>query len=312
LAVPGSYEVKNGISKKILMRLLLVIKRYQYLAALESNPLDAGQHFKFAKQCFKKQKYSLAYAEALSARNLGLDAASVMAFVKQVTTKLPELSLMPHNEYFRYCSLANELIILSRKSPSSVLDVGGGHGHLAQFLPGYDYCLAEPSINGISGLKLPFADNSFDFVTSCHVLEHIPQGERETFLTQLLSKSRRALVLLNPFEIPETRVAERLQLAVDVTGAEWAKEHMQCQLPEIEMLRQYASERNLDFYYKPNGTMATSLALVFMEHFAQLAGKSSQLSKIYQFFNSLPLESHDSEVQPNAYLAVIKANKLKA
>jgi 2-polyprenyl-3-methyl-5-hydroxy-6-metoxy-1,4-benzoquinol methylase len=62
-----------------------------------------------------------------------------------------------------------------KDAPIKVLDVGGGHGQLASFLPEASYCLAEPSVNGISGADLPFADRSFDYVVSCHVLEQIPE-----------------------------------------------------------------------------------------------------------------------------------------
>ena len=60
---------------------------------------------------------------------------------------------------------------------------------LASFIPDASYCLVDPSTNGISGVNLPFSNGTFDYVVSCHVLEHIPSGDRNTFLDQLLLKS---------------------------------------------------------------------------------------------------------------------------
>ena len=109
-----------------------------------------------------------------------------------------------------------------------MLDVGGGEGLLAQFLDEakFEYCLAEPTVNGISGIALPFAPKSFDIVVSCHVLEHIPIDDRVVFLDNLVNQARKAVVFLNPFEVPKTHVTERLKLLISITGADWAKEHL--------------------------------------------------------------------------------------
>jgi SAM-dependent methyltransferase len=187
-----------------------------------------------------------------------------------------------------------------------VLDVGGGSGALAAFLRDYAYFLVEPSVNGISGTSLPFQDQAFDVIVACHVLEHIPIKDRERFLDNLLAKARQSVVLLNPFEVPGSRVSERLQLIVRLTGAPWASEHLKCTLPRLEFVENYARSRGLGCSVSPNGTMATSLAMVFCDHFARMAGQDSQLAEVNAFFNELDENLLVSPECPTGYLVTLQ------
>lgn len=277
-----------------------------FMSTLSRDPTNAELHFELAEMSFKSGNTALAYAEAKTAQFLGLQKSHIREFMVEVKAGLPELNSISHNEYFRYSTLANEIKQISKDKPASILDVGGGIGQLAQFLPEFAYCLAEPAVNGISGLDLPFKENSFDFVVACHVLEHIPKEEREQFLNQLMSRARKGLVLLNPFKVPGTKVTERLELVIEITGAGWAKEHLECELPVLEFIEQYACNRNFELSLKPNGTMSNALVVVFMEHFAMKCGNTGQLAKISSFLNSLPESMYNSTLQPNAYLIYLK------
>ena len=195
---------------------------------------------------------------------------------------------MDHNQFFRYKTLSDELRALTvGLTAPSILDVGGGSGQLAQFLPEAGYVLAEPPINGISGENLPFEDATFDFVTSCHVLEHVPPDRRFAFLDALLRCARRGVVLLNPFHDARTSVDERLRLFVDVTGSDWAKEHLECTLPELDLVRKYAADRGLQIKCCPNGFMPLAAALVFSNHYCVRFGRRSHYRAINEYFNKL-------------------------
>lgn len=270
--------------------------------SLGEDPLNARLHLELADYATKMEKPYLAFAELKSAQFLGEGGPAFDRKLQARRQALPDPKSMNHNQYFRFVSLSAEFLKRAGSSGVSVLDLGGGNGELASFIPDVSYCLAEPTVNGISGIDLPFADKSFDYVVSCHVLEHIPVEHRETFLDQLLRIARRGVVLLNPFHVEGTYVEERLKLFVDITGAQWAKEHLDCSLPEVSLIETYASKNGLEFEVVPNGCITTSVALVFVDYFAEKSGLIDEWHKFNQFFNRYYTEIHGSSAYPNAYL----------
>ena len=157
-------------------------------------------------------------------------------------------------------------------------------------------------MNGISGIDLPFPDRSFDYVVSCHVLEHVPVEERGVFLDQLLLKAKRGIILLNPFHVKGTHVEERLKLILKLTGAQWAREHLDCTLPNVEDIEEYANEKGLEISIRPNGTLTTSMAFVFVDYFASKSDFQDEWKELNVFFNDKYTEILDSTEHPNAYL----------
>ena len=273
-----------------------------YPALIAQDPLNPALHLQYAVAASIRGKPFLAYAELKTADFLGAAREQVESHQSGFRNAIPDLRRIYHNQYFRFMSLVAEINSRRGATPVALLDIGGGQGELAAFLPDVSYCLAEPRVNGISGENLPFPDHSFDYVVACHVLEHIAQPERRAFLDQLLSKSRNGVILLNPFIVEGTHVTERLQLLVDVTGAPWAKEHLDCGLPHVSEIRDYAAERDLEFSIKPNGTLTTSLAMAFIEFFASRAGLADDWMKVNTFFNEKYMNILDSPEYPTAYL----------
>jgi len=199
------------------------VAKDSFVHDIAQNPLSARLHLQYAFDASKKGNHYLAYAELKTALSLGAEREHAEKHIPIFIDKLPDPKYLGHNLYRRNKVLASEITERGAKSAMSILDVGGGQGHLAAFLPDdYNYCLVEPSVNGISGTNLPFPDHSFDYVVSCHVLEHIPEAKRNLFLDQLLSKSQKGVVLLNPFHVEGTHVEERSNLFIEITGAQWA------------------------------------------------------------------------------------------
>lgn len=273
-----------------------------FVEKIAEDPLNANLHLRYAVHASKRGRPYLAYAELKTAEYLGAGREQVAKHAAAFRNALPDLKYMNHNQYFRFISLSSEILTRRGKAELSVLDVGGGQGELASFIPDVSYCLAEPTVNGISGTNLPFPDHSFDYVVSCHVLEHIPCDERETFLDQLLSKSRRGVILLNPFHVDGIHVEERLRLFIEITGAQWAQEHLDFILPRVDDIKDYAVSRGLQFFAKPYGTMTTTTAFVFIDYFAAKSGFYDDWQKVNAFFNQKYTEILNSAEYPTAYL----------
>ena len=86
-----------------------------------------------------------------------------------------------------------------------------------------------------------------------------------------------------------------------MTNAAWAHEHLECTLPTVDSIKKYADSRSLKFHYAPNGTMTTSLALVFFDH-SRKQGKANQYQKVNQFLNTEYINILNSEKYPTAGL----------
>lgn len=99
-----------------------------------------------------------------------------------------------------------------------VLDVGGYPGNLRHFLNSeyFDLNILDvvpdngtiPGYKQGSGMELPYADAEFDLVFSLDTLEHIPNVERHTFLSEVMRVARLGVVLINPIQSLQNDLAE--------------------------------------------------------------------------------------------------------
>ena len=223
--------------------------------------------------------------------------AAVQSKWKMASQPLSEFN---HNRYYRLKTIADHITELYGNTAVSILDIGGGDGALSLFLPDCHYVLAEPTVNGLSVNDFP--EKSFDIVVACHVLEHIATDERGRFLDKLASRAKHYVILLNPFFQPEGHVEERLKLIIELTDSPWAREHLDCTLPKIEEIEDFAVSHNYELRIFPNGSLATTLAFVFLDHYAHLAGRKKELEKINSFFNTLLFSRLTDSKVPTGYL----------
>ena len=100
--------------------------KQKLLEALTGDPLNASLHYQHADFASKAGNLYLAYAELKTAQTLGAKAETVERELSDLRQSLPNPKSMNHNQYFRFVSLAAEIVSRAGASNVSILDVGGG------------------------------------------------------------------------------------------------------------------------------------------------------------------------------------------
>lgn len=132
---------------------------------------------------------------------------------------------------------------------ASVLDVGGRRHEMAGLLAPTRVTsvnVQEPADVVVPVGDLPFADDQFDVITSCDVLEHMPAERRPEFVANLVRVARRRVVMCFPWGSPEKDASE-LELA-DMLERElgmrvdFLDEHIQFGLPREADVRKMITD----------------------------------------------------------------------
>jgi hypothetical protein len=281
------------------------------VAAVGAAPASGEAHLHLADAFARAGKLISAIAEYRTALTLGGENAEIRVRIAKcaaaVAARQPA-DTISHNLYSRTQWLARHIRSLFPSGKFSILDAGGGDGRLAMDLPDADYVLAEPATNGVFVTEDLSFGRKFDCVVCCHVLEHIPIAARDTFLDGLCAMANDCLLLLNPVVDPRIDQRAWQQVIYEVTGAKWAKEHIDCIMPRLEDITGYAERRGHRHRVRPNGSKATALAVVFFDHFSRF-GRPDQVARINRMFNAIALDDLDSAEWPNAYLVEIQTKK---
>jgi hypothetical protein len=166
-----------------------------------------------------------------------------------------------------------------------VLDVGGffrtitGESILpiAQFLPDDNTVavdLAEcrvPSYVRGNGAHLPFVDGSFDVVTTCDTLEHVPQSLRPAFVDELLRVAARYVILAAPFDDNLTRLADQIIFDFNQTfynvEQPQLREHIENVLPNRDELRDWIEQRGHLYVDFASGYLHHWLPMMLLKHY---------------------------------------------
>jgi hypothetical protein len=181
-------------------------------------------------------------------------ATSVSAAGASGLMRAVRRGLLPYDTRSRHAIAASLL-----RAPPTILDVGGVRGLLSLFAPDAKVVtvnVEEPADVLFGGGRLPFADASFDAVTSLDVLEHVPPVERAGHLAELARVARMAVVLSCPLGTDEHRTAEeelsRWYRAFTGKPHRYLEEHLVNGLPTVAELRGLAEEAGLEaelFYH---------------------------------------------------------------
>jgi len=211
--------------------------------------------------------------------------------------------------YGRY-AIIRDIINLNRNGggKARVLDVGGRGNLLRQFLPVDDVFYLDPLVdtddeNYIEGdgCDMPLEDDSFDFVVSSDVYEHIEHSRRKDFLTESLRVARSGVVLGAIFHSPARELAERYanESYRHISRGDdhfWLKEHIDNGLPQAGELEAFLGELGHAFQTIPNNDLRLWEYLLSSTFVLLAAGRIDRVKDFNEFYNNriYPLDHGDA------------------
>jgi hypothetical protein len=133
----------------------------------------------------------------------------------------------------------------------AILDVGGREWTFSAFLPGHRVVVADLETTGIDARALPYGDDSFDVVTSHHLLEHVPAPDRMRVVAELVRVARRRVFVTGPFEEnPFAREIDELLVRLEPDNR-YLQEHARLGLPSLKEIENWLSAKGLRHRVEP-------------------------------------------------------------
>ena len=112
----------------------------------------------------------------------------------------------------RFVSYWHQVDEVRRVNPATVLEIGPGNGFVADYLRRLEYDVVTLDVNqdlipDVVGsiTAMPFDDGSFDVVTACEVIEHLPFDLVKTALAEVRRVTRAHVILSIPDKSPSFR-----------------------------------------------------------------------------------------------------------
>lgn len=191
------------------------------------------------------------------------------------------------------------------KKKLKILDVGGRGNLMKNFFPEDDVFYLDPNIDSNDenfikgdGCAMPLDDESFNWVVSTDVFEHISKERREKFLEENLRVANLGVILVAPFYTEEVEQAEinanenykTLHGGVDHL---WLKEHIENVLPEMEVIETFLNKKNILFQKLFNNNLFLWQLLMGIE-FLFYENADESVVKVAENFNYF----YNTEVYP--------------
>jgi hypothetical protein len=210
---------------------------------------------------------------------------------------LDEQLSLPFDQHQRYRMVADAIERLREGSdPLRILDVG--EGMILNFLPEDQITVLDRSdskeasgfVRG-DATALPFEDESFDYVASVDVYEHIEPTSRERHLSELRRVARKGVLLAAPFDSDVVRGAERVanefHRSVHLRENVWLREHAENGLPRLDGTRKFYEAHGDMVSVLPNGYLPHWLAMICLTFYSSKfeGGSGGIFDRVNAFYN---------------------------
>ena len=165
-----------------------------------------------------------------------------------------DFATVPFDQYSRQLvvkNIINQVFRPDSKKVYTILDVGGYMGKTAEFLP-HDkvevldmFNVKAPNYTKGDATDVNKEDDSYDFVCSFDVIEHIPRKKREAFITESARLCKIGFFIAAPTDDKDSIVslaeheANEVFKTINKQDHRWLKEHIDFGIPtsqEIEAL----------------------------------------------------------------------------
>lgn len=121
----------------------------------------------------------------------------------------------------RFISYWHQIDEIIKLNPKKLLEIGVGNGFVSKYLKDRKVNVTtldidkrlNPDVVG-NVLNIPFADNSFDVVSCCEVLEHLPYENFKNALSEILRVTSDYMIL----SLPDTNRAYYLHIQIPKIG----------------------------------------------------------------------------------------------
>jgi hypothetical protein len=229
--------------------------------------------------------------------------------------------------YGRFAPIQN-IVEKNRKGNEKlkILDVGGRGNWMKKFFPEDDVFYLDPFLDSEDenfikgdGCNMPLVDESFDWVVSTDVFEHIPKEKRKNFLEENLRVAKLGVVLVAPFYSPavaqaEINANENYKMLHNGEDHIWLKEHIENGLPEMIEFENLLEEKAVSFQKLQNNRLFLWQLLLGMEFLIE-ENMSDELHSNHQKFNYFyntevfPFDNQDPSYRKIYFIK--KSNELK-
>lgn len=216
------------------------------------------------------------------------------------------LRRLPFDHYARY-RLAADVVgaTCPGGSERDVIDIGGGPGSLAAFLPGDRVVASDlvaptywheaaPRLVLADGGRMPFAPGAFDVVVTLDTLEHVPAKRREGLLRETLRISRGWVLVVCPCATPGVAEADGALLALvrhkfgeEFETVQVLQEHLGFGHPDPLRVEQVLAAEGAEVVRFPSGRLDRWLPMMVLFYHLLALGRDDPVERVQAWYNAL-------------------------